>query len=231
MVLIEACRPERCVPPSLTRQLGSKLSHILDIDFESSQLPKEVFQSPRVNGTIKPVALIQPANSQHLNHSDNPADERIAIIGMSCNFPGGEDMDEFWQTLVSGKSQHEELPEGRFQFETPWRETNTKEKWYGNFIKDYDVFDHKFFKKGPREALNSDPQHRLLLHAAYQALEQTGYFSRTGFDKHIACYLAPGNQEYASNAIGYAANAYTATGNLKSMCAGKISHHFGFTGM
>jgi acyl transferase domain-containing protein/acyl carrier protein/SAM-dependent methyltransferase len=227
--------PERCVPSALVRRLGSKLTHVLDVDLPTSALPKQLLQSadvPSTNGVNIPASIRgqSPARQHPIDIDAN--DDKIAVIGMACNVPGGEDMDEFWKILVAGKSQHEELPRGtgRFEFETPWREPYTKTKWYGNFIKDYDVFDHKFFKKGPREMLNTEPQHRLLLHAAYQTLEQSGYFSKPDYDKHIACFLGPGHVDYASSVNCYAPNAYTATGNLKSMCAGKISHHFGWTG-
>ena len=226
---------ERCVPPSLVRKLGSKLTHVLDLDLSSFEFPKEAFRSiapSSVNGTASLVSTSGSANLHQPTPVNDRNDERVAVIGMACNLPGGEDMDEFWRILVAGQSQHAELPRdtGRFQFETPWREPFTKNKWYGNLIKDYDVFDHKFFKKGPREMQNTDPQHRLLLHAAYQALEQSGYFSKPDFDKHIACYIGPGHIDYASSTNCYPANAYTATGSLKSMCAGKISHHFGWSG-
>ena len=227
--------PERCVPAALVRRLGSKLIHVLDVDLSTSEMPKQLLQSvgtPSTNSVTIPAAINgQGSVSKHPIDID-PNSDRVAVIGMACNVPGGEDMDEFWKILVAAESQHEELPRGtgRFEFETPWREPYTKHKWFGNFIKDYDVFDHKFFKKGPREMLNTEPQHRLLLHAAYQTLEQSGYFSKPDYDKHIACFLGPGHVDYASSVNCYAPNAYTATGNLKSMCAGKISHHFGWTG-
>lgn len=224
--------PERCVPPALVRRLGTKLTHVLDLDLSSSDYPRQLFQSsqaPSTNGTIIPASVNVPAAASAIV-PDDPRDERVAVIGMACNVPGGEDMDEFWKILVAGKSQHEELPAGRFEFETPWRKPHTKSKWYGNLIKDYDIFDHKFFKKGPREMQHTEPQHRLLLHAAYQTLEQSGYFSKPDYDKHIACFLGPGHVDYSSSVNCHEPNAYTATGNLKSMCAGKISHHFGWTG-
>jgi acyl transferase domain-containing protein len=215
------------VPPALVRRLGSKLTPVLDLDLSSSELPKQLFQSvitASVSGTTVPTLANGSAKPQQLPTVDDPNDERVAVIGMACNVPGGEDIGEFWKILVAGQSQHQELPRGtgRFEFETPWRELYTKTKWYGNLIKDYDVFDHKFLKKGPREMLNTEPQHRLLLHAAYQTLERAGYFSKPDYNKHIACFLGPEHVDYASSVNCYAPNAYIAIGSLKNMCAGKI---------
>ncbi|RYP54696.1 hypothetical protein DL769_010301 [Monosporascus sp. CRB-8-3] len=204
--------PERCVPPTIARKLGSRLVHISDIDLSTSLLP---------------ATLLGRNPTPPLGELSN---DRIAVIGMSCHVPGGEDLGEFWKMLCSGRSQHIEIPPERFGMETPWRELEPNRKWYGNFIQDYDTFDHKFFKKSPREMASTDPQHRLLLKLAYQAVEQSGYFGVPDFDKHVGCYMGVGNVDYDRNIACYPANAYSATGNLRAFNAGKISHYFGWTG-
>lgn len=125
----------------------------------------------------------------------------------------------------------------RFRMETPWRPADQPDrKWYGNFIQDHDAFDHKFFKKSPREMASTDPQHRLVLQCAYQAVEQSGYFNnnrprgRGVEDAHVGCYMGVGNDEYDRNIACHPATAYSATGNLRSFIAGKVSHYFGWTG-
>ena len=157
-------------------------------------------------------------------------DDRIAVIGMSGHFPGAKDLDEFWDVLAGGQSQHKEVPPERFPMETPWRDSEPNHKWYGNFMDDYDTFDHKFFKKSPREMASTDPQHRVVLQLAYQAVEQSGYFGSQAFNNHIGCYMGVGNNEYDRNIACYQPTAYSATGNLRSFIAGKVSHYFGWTG-
>lgn len=149
---------------------------------------------------------------------------------MSGHLPGAKDLDDFWHILASGKSQHVEVPTDRFKMETPWRGAESDRKWYGNFIQDHDTFDHKFFKKSPREMASTDPQHRLILQCAYQAVEQSGYFRSRDIDAHIGCYMGVGNDEYDRNIACHPATAYSATGNLRSFIAGKVSHYFGWTG-
>src|SRR4051812_8828629 len=100
---------------------------------------------------------------------------------MSGHLPGAQDLDDFWHVLASGKSQHVEVPTDRFKMETPWRGAEVDRKWYGNFIQDHDTFDHKFFNKSPREMASTDPQHRVILQCAYQAVEQSGYFRSRKF--------------------------------------------------
>lgn len=152
----------------------------------------------------------------------------IAVIGMACHLPGAADMNEFWDLLCSAKSQHVEVPIGRVDFATPWRQSDQR-RWYGNFVDNHDSFDRRFFKMSPREAASTDPQQRLMLQVAYQAVEQAGYLN-TSHERNIGCYIAYGSGDYAENVACHPANAYAATGNLKAFAAGRISHYFGWTG-
>ncbi|KGO69364.1 Male sterility, NAD-binding [Penicillium expansum] len=202
---------ERFVSPTIARKLGLRLTYVSEIDLASSRLPRQVL-----------------GGAQTPNLEDLP-DERIAVIGMACQLPGAGDHEGFWEILKSGQSQHKEVPEDRFSLATAWREAD-KRQWYGNFIENYDTFDHKFFKKSPREMASTDPQQRLMLQVAYQTVEQSGYFRDDGPNRRIGCFMGVGNVDYEDNIACYPANAYSATGNLKSFLAGKISHHFGWTG-
>ncbi|PYH90619.1 polyketide synthase [Aspergillus ellipticus CBS 707.79] len=206
--------PERCVPPSLLPKIGSRIIHVADLD---------LYHLRPTHGLVTP-----PSSTED---DDDPTDCRIAVVGMSCQVPGARDLEQFSALLREGKSQHIEVPSSRFGMDTPWRTSDPKRKWYGNFIDDHDSFDHKFFKKSPREMASMDPQHRLILQTAYQALEQSGYFHDRRFpDKHIGCFLGVGLVDYENNIACHPATAYAATGNLKSFAAGRISHHFGWTG-
>ncbi|KAL8692796.1 MAG: hypothetical protein Q9218_002237, partial [Villophora microphyllina] len=167
------------------------------------------------------------------DHEHLSSEHDIAVIGMSCNVAGANDLENFWKILIEGKSQHTEVSGDRFGFETVFREADNKGgKWYGNFIDEYDAFDHKFFKRSPREAAQMDPQQRLLLQVAYQAVEQSGYFQspKTDAAKEIGCYIGVCATDYENNIACHAPNAFSATGNLRSFIAGKISHYFGWTG-
>lgn len=203
--------PERCMPPTIARKLGSRLIYTQELNLSSSIVPANLL------GTTK----VQPL-------SDLP-DERIAVVGMACQLPGAGDLEGFREILKQGQSQHREVPEERFGMATAWRDAG-KHKWYGNFIDNYDTFDHKFFKKSPREISSTDPQHRLMMQVAYQAVEQSGYFGGDAINQPIGCFMGVGNVDYEENIACHPANAYSATGNLKSFLAGKISHHFGWTG-
>ncbi|KAL9110680.1 MAG: hypothetical protein Q9227_004857 [Pyrenula ochraceoflavens] len=200
--LIISFGAEKCVPPSLLRELNQKIIYGGDVELKSA--------------------------SQ--NQPRPYADSDIAIVGMACKTAGAENLEEFWEVLCSGKSQHKEVPKDRFSFETAFREVDPKRKWFGNFIDGHDKFDHKFFKKSPRESATMDPQQRHLLQIAYQAVEQSGYFHTADPDKNIGCYIGLCASDYENNIACHAPNAFSATGNLQGFIAGKVSHHFGWTG-
>lgn len=213
--LIISFGPERCVPPMLARKLGPRLVQASDFDAATNS-----------GLTLNYLTPEGPVHSRQ----NVPSDNAIAVVGMSCQLPGAADLEGFWKLLRAGQSQHVEVPSHRFGIETAWRELDPKRKWYGNFIQDHDTFDHKFFKKSPREMESTDPQHRLMLQVAYQAVEQSGYFGSYNQDKSIGCYIGVGLTDYENNIACHPANAYSATGNLRSFAAGKISHYFGWTG-
>ncbi|RKU46329.1 Type I Iterative Polyketide synthase (PKS) [Coniochaeta pulveracea] len=149
----------------------------------------------------------------------------IAVVGMSIKVAGADDVGEFWDLLCSGESQHQEVPHDRIPFHS-----QGERKWFANLIRDHDAFDQKFFKKSAREAASTDPQQRQLLQLTYQALEHGGYFTNPDPDTNVGCYVGVCAADYENNVAGYEPNAFTATGNLKSFIAGKISHYFGWTG-
>lgn len=204
--LVVSFGPERCVPPSIMRGLSPQVVHMADLD-QASGRPEVSLKDQRIY-----------------------SDTDVAVVGMSCKVAGADNLEEYWKLLCEGKSQHKEIPSERFGFESAWRDNDPKRKWYGNFIDDYDMFDHKFFKKSPREIASTDPQQRHLLQIAYQAVEQSGYFHSPDSDKRVGCFVGVCAVDYEANIACHAPNAFSATGNLKGFIAGKVSHYFGWTG-
>ena len=106
-------------------------------------------------------------------------DEPIAIVGVSCRFPGAPDPEAFWEVLSGGVDAIREVPEDRFdidEFYDPDPETPGKiYSRFGGFLDEIDGFDPEFFGISPREAVWIDPQQRLMLETAWEGLERAGY--------------------------------------------------------
>ncbi len=106
--------------------------------------------------------------------------EKIAIIGMGCRFPGKlNDVESFWKFLLEGREAVEEVPGDRWNVDRfydtePGIAGKTIAK-RGGFVEGLDQFDPQFFGISPREAAAMDPQQRMLLEAAWQALDPSQY--------------------------------------------------------
>ncbi|KIA75723.1 polyketide synthase [Aspergillus ustus] len=184
---------------------------------------------PTLTSTLQPLYMHSIKAPEPQNFPGVNPDNLIAVVGMAIKTAGADDVDEFAQMLRTGKAQHVPIKPDNIDFDTPWRAENTRQ-WYCNFVRDRYEFDHSFFKMSPREAAAMDPQHRLFLMAAYQAVEQSGYWSASKRELDVATYVGISTADYEQHVACYDPNAYTATGNLRAFLAGRIAHQFGWTG-
>lgn len=103
----------------------------------------------------------------------------VAIVGMAGRFPGAKDVHQFWSNLADGvesitRLKDEELETGDA---TLWSQPNFVRA--RGILEDVDMFDANFWGMLPREAETTDPQHRIFMECAWQALEDAGYDSAT----------------------------------------------------
>ena len=195
---------------------------------KSFPVVKSTMIADRINGIMEsemPARALDPEASVVQGYPE----DAIAIIGMGCRFPGADSIDEFWDLLTEGKSMLSEIPEARFGRGRPARSNNSLRFW-GNFLRDVEAFDHGFFKKSPREAVSMDPQQRILLQVAYEALEMSGYFADSSRPEDVGCYIGACATDYDFNVASHPPTAYSATGTLRSFLSGKLSHYFGWSG-
>ncbi|KAF2204385.1 hypothetical protein GQ43DRAFT_387983, partial [Delitschia confertaspora ATCC 74209] len=195
-------------------------------------------QNPSVNGTANGVDGISAITSysterlvNEISSHDAAADENaIAVVGMACRFPRADSLEEFWQLLSSGLNAVGSVPEERFKVSDLWREP--KGPFFGNFLNDADAFDNRFFNISSREAKSMDPQQRLFLQVAYEALESSGYFAVESKKQpdEVGCYVGVGSVDYEDNVASENATAFSATGSLRAFISGRVSHHFGWSG-
>src|SRR5215831_1084920 len=119
-----------------------------------------------------------PTRPKTFNSIQMPKDP-IAIIGIGCRFPAGiNHPDALWKLLVEGREAVSEVPPDRWNVERFYdAEPGILGKSiarHGGFLQIIDQFDRQFFSISPREAPYVDPQHRLLLETAWEAIEDAG---------------------------------------------------------
>lgn len=228
--------PEQCVPPTWMKKLDGRAKHFDEI--ESSLGGRATLSlGGQPSSSLAPSAIegpqLQPNTTQQLSTQDAAYNNAIAVVGMSIKCAGADDLAEFVDMLKTGKSQHEFITEERIErdlaFRTPG-DPDPQRKYYGNFYRDPDAFDHRFFKRSPIESAAMDPQGRMVLEGAYQAVEQSGYFHGLSDSKHVGVYVGSSGCAYDYNIECNDTSAFTGTGSAKSFIAGRVSHYFGWTG-
>ncbi len=156
--------------------------------------------------------------------------EPIAVIGMSCRFPGAPDVGSYWNLLREGRAAEVgDVPDGRFDHVPGVRRR-------GAFLSEVDGWDAGFFGYAPQEALRMDPQQRLLMELAWEAMDDAGTpaprlrGSRTGVLLGFSDAFQYGQVEAEREGTGVYADPYMGQGSLASVVAGRLAYHFDLRG-
>uniref|UniRef100_UPI0037DA4D27 beta-ketoacyl synthase N-terminal-like domain-containing protein n=1 Tax=Streptomyces cellostaticus TaxID=67285 RepID=UPI0037DA4D27 len=156
-------------------------------------------------------------------------DQAIAVIGLSCRFPGGAGPAEFWDLLRNGRDAVAEPPADR----THLAAIPDGSPRPGGFLPHVDTFDAEFFGISPREAAAMDPQQRLILELAWEALEDAGIVPATLAGTATGVFVGAIADDYAAltHAAGPAAtSAHTVTGLHRGIIANRVSYVLGLQG-
>ncbi len=157
--------------------------------------------------------------------------EPIAIVGMGCCYPGASDSPErFWQNLLAGFDAIGKMPPIRAADLRQGTAYLPAHRHDGSFLSQIDGFDSAFFGIAPREIQVMDPAHRLLLETTWQALEKANIVPAEIFHRDIGVFIGGGTSGYLNFCGDQRHDLYTATGNVASTAAGRISYLLGITG-
>uniref|UniRef100_A0A8C8FJU4 Carrier domain-containing protein n=2 Tax=Oncorhynchus tshawytscha TaxID=74940 RepID=A0A8C8FJU4_ONCTS len=165
------------------------------------------------------------------------AEEDIAVVGIGCNFPGGEGLDNFWKVLLEGKNCALQIPDERF-VSSHWYDPNDNKVGKSRtakaaFMDGFNEFDHKFFGITETEVEQMDPQQKLLLQCAYRALENAGMPMEKASGTKTGVFIGLMNRDYEQS-VGFMnpnlINHCTGTGLSMSIAANRVSYIFNFTG-
>ncbi|WP_235033040.1 beta-ketoacyl synthase N-terminal-like domain-containing protein [Streptomyces sp. WAC05374] len=188
----------------------------------------------------------------------HPAGHRpapIAVIGMSCRFPGAGDPAHFWRNLVGGVDSVGAVPPHRWTDTYRWSDTLrltdrhdgtasadgaasadspasvTSAARRGGFVDDVEGFDAGFFGVSPREARSMDPQQRLLMELAWEALEDAAIPAAEVHGSRWGVFVGASADDFR---VAYLASGaldrFGHTGSSRCMLANRVSHHLGLRG-
>ncbi|RSN34766.1 beta-ketoacyl synthase [Amycolatopsis sp. WAC 01416] len=162
--------------------------------------------------------------------------EPIAIVGMSCRYPGGvRSPEDLWRLVAEGGDAIGSFPDDRgwdldaLFSDDPSRSSYVRE---GGFLADAGSFDAGFFGISPREAVAMDPQQRMLLELAWEACERAAVPPDALRGERVGVFVGTGAQdyEYLHERDPEGTAAYGATATAAAVLSGRISYTLGLEG-
>ncbi|WP_248001497.1 type I polyketide synthase [Streptomyces sp. RPA4-5] len=210
---------------SLATETGRRLSATLVFDHPTPrelavQLRGELLGTKSPDDTVRAGAVA--------------VDEPIAIIAMSCRYPGGvETPEQLWRLVADEVDAVSGLPGDRGwpPLGPPSGGAGTDATWAGGFLSGVADFDPELFAISPREATAMDPQQRLLLETVWEAFERAGGDARSVRGSRTGVFIGTNGQDYAALLSGPSdSEGHRGTGTAAAVLSGRISYVFGLEG-
>ncbi|GAA0832582.1 type I polyketide synthase [Streptosporangium amethystogenes subsp. fukuiense] len=168
---------------------------------------------------------------RRLEEVESGRHEPIAIVSMSCRYPGGVGSPEdLWRLLSEGQDAISSFPADRgWDMEAM---SAVGFECQGGFLSDVAEFDAGFFGISPREALATDPQQRLLLEGVWEAVERAGIDPVSLRGSHTGVFVGTNGQDYMNLCLetGTDVTNYFLTGAAASVLSGRLSYTLGLEG-
>ncbi|MCP9213415.1 type I polyketide synthase [Streptomyces sp. NEAU-Y11] len=175
---------------------------------------------------------------QQLEEARSERQEPIAIVGMACRFPGGvRTPEQLWELVAEGRDAVSAFPTDRgWDLENLYHPDpghhGTSIVRAGGFVRDAAAFDAGFFDIGDREAAAIEPQQRMLLELAWEAVESAGIAPSTLRGSSTGVYTGVMYHDYASrlDEIPEGLLGPVGNGNAGSVSSGRVAFTLGLQG-
>ncbi|WP_415954498.1 acyltransferase domain-containing protein, partial [Streptomyces sp. KLOTTS4A1] len=167
---------------------------------------------------------------QRLRKADSGVPEPIAIVGMSCRYPGGvESPESLWRLVAEGTDAVGAFPEDR-GWDPDDRGGSHSDQ--GGFLYDAPRFDAAFFGISPREALAMDPQQRIVLETSWELFERAGIEPESLRGSRTGVFVGTNGQDYPMLLPNSAENVegHAVVGGSASVISGRVAYSLGLEG-
>ncbi|KAL2401278.1 Non-reducing polyketide synthase curS2 [Exophiala dermatitidis] len=245
-LLMAVCDQVLARPLDITQVVGGLVSRLDGLDTVRIIQPGSCSHAPYLATALKTAGKNVLVRDQHsLLDGDDTGSSlmagRIAIVGMAGRGPKSDNVDQFWDVIMSKQDTCTEIPKDRFNIDDyycPARERGDQrckmETRHGCFMDNPGHFDSRFFHISPREALLMDPNHRQFLMSTYEALEMAGYSdgrTRTTDPNRIAAFYAQATDDWHKQTHpSLGCDSYTLQGIQRAFGAGRLAFSFKWEG-
>ncbi|MGW7492668.1 type I polyketide synthase, partial [Streptomyces sp. NPDC054786] len=216
---------------ALNGETGLRLPATLVFDYPNCRAVAD-FITTRLSGVVSTA----PAR-QEQSLRTGAVDEPVAIVSISCRFPGGvASAEDLWRLIAEGSDAVAGFPADRGWSEDLYDpEPGTPGKTYsreGGFLYDAAEFDPAFFGIMPREAVAMDPQQRLLLQSSWEAFERAGIDPLSVRGSQTGVYAGVMYHDYGSRPgeVPEDLAAYVGNGSAGSIASGRVAYALGLEG-
>lgn len=206
------------------------LEKLTDEIFEDSNYGEQVLEETQEEETQKE-EIQKEVTYNTISIQSHKKSDKIAVIGISCDFPGGKGKEAYWNVLKEGKDCVTEIPQARWDkhkyYDPDGGSLKTNSKW-GGFIDDAELFDAAYFKIKEADAKEMDPLQRKFLESTAETIADAGYSERELWGHKIGVFGSARVSNFAYKLKNYDKN--TIVGTAQNFVTAQVAQYFNFTG-
>lgn len=202
----------------LEARVGLELPATVGFDYPNLEALARRLEQLGAAKEIQPTTCAPAARGADTGHE-------VAVLGMACRLPRADSPEALWEVLLEQATCVVPVPSSRLTEPVGTRR-------HASLVERVEGFDEDFFRISPREAGSMDPQQRLFLMVAWEALERAGIPPHDLRERQVGVFVGANAHDYEARLLACAAgiDANYGTGSAFSAISGRLSHFLGLRG-